>query len=305
MISKTIDLAGETLHYADFGGQGPVIVLVHGLGASHLNWLRVGPALALRARVVALDLPGFGRSGRSPSGTSLDVMGKALARFLDAMSTEPVHLMGNSMGGTLSILEGYARPERIASTLLVCPGLPVPLGARTDPGFLAMLLLASAPWGHVLLRRNSAKMSPERQVKKLLLNLCCVDGSRVPRDVVDAHVALLAERASTPWIEQTFAQASRSQLGQVMFGKRLRRALRSPGPPTLIVHGQQDRLVDVRASRAVVAANPRIELIELPDLGHMPQLEAPDVFMGVASRWLDRRASSSAGEQGVSRAAVA
>ena len=55
MISKTIDLAGETVHYADFGGEGPVIVLVHGLGGSHLNWLALAPLLARRGRVVALD----------------------------------------------------------------------------------------------------------------------------------------------------------------------------------------------------------------------------------------------------------
>jgi pimeloyl-ACP methyl ester carboxylesterase len=294
MISKTIELAGESIHYADFGGRGPAIVLVHGLGGSHVNWLTVGPALALRGRVVALDLPGFGRSGRSPRGTSLDVMGKALARFIDAMSTEAVHLVGNSMGGTLSILEGHARPGRIASSLLVCPALPPPRGAHTDPQWMRTLLIACAPWGHVLLRNNAAKVGPERLVRDLL-PLCLVDGSKVPHEVVEAHIALTAERASTPWIEQTFAQAARSLLGHLMFGRRLRRALRQPGLPTHIIHGQRDRMVDVRASRAAVAANPRIELTELPDLGHMLQLEAPDVFMEVASRWLDRVTSMSAG----------
>jgi pimeloyl-ACP methyl ester carboxylesterase len=296
MISKTIDLAGETIHYADFGGQGPAIVLVHGLGGSHLNWITVGPALALRGHAVALDLPGFGRSGRSPRGTSVEGMGKALGRFMDAMSTEPVHLVGNSMGGTLSVLEGHARPGRVASALLVCPALPPPRGARTDPQWMRRLLIACAPYGHVLLRRYAAKMGAERQVRDML-PLCCVAVSKVPREVVEAHIALASERASTPWIEHAFAQATRSLIRQLFFGRRLRRALLQPGPPTHIIHGQRDRMVDVRTSRAVVAANPRIELTELPDLGHMPQMDGPDAFMEVASRWLDRVTSTAAVEQ--------
>jgi pimeloyl-ACP methyl ester carboxylesterase len=69
MISRTLALPGQTLHYADFGGQGPTIVLVHGLGGAHTNWLAVGAELAERGHVVALDLPGFGRSPRENVGS--------------------------------------------------------------------------------------------------------------------------------------------------------------------------------------------------------------------------------------------
>jgi pimeloyl-ACP methyl ester carboxylesterase len=292
MISKTIDLAGETLHYADFGGQGPTIVLVHGLGGAYSNWLAVGPALARRGRVVALDLPGFGRSKRSRRGTSVDVMGEALARFIDSMSKEPVYLVGNSMGGALAILEAHARPQRIVSTLLVCPALPAAPGAKQEPEWMKTLLVASLPWGHVLLRQHAKKVGPEQGLRDVLA-LCCVDMSRVPREVLEASIALGVERASMPWNELAFSEATRSLLKLLIVGKRVRRAIRQPGAPTLIVHGQRDRLVDVRCSRAAVAINPGIELIELPDLGHTPQLEAPDAFMEVASRWLDRDVATS------------
>ncbi len=191
------------------------------------------------------------------------------------------------MGGTLAILEAHARPQRIASTLLVCPALPAPRGAQTAPEWLKALFVASLPWGHVLLRRRAARIGSERVLREILV-LCCVDASRVPREVVLASVALAAERASMPWNELAFSEATRSLLGQLLFGKRVREAIRQPGAPTLIVHGQRDRLVDVRTSRAAIAANPRIDLIELPDLGHTPQLEAPEAFMKVASRWLER-----------------
>jgi pimeloyl-ACP methyl ester carboxylesterase len=295
VISKTIDLAGETLGYADFGGHGPTLVLVHGLGGSHTNWLTVGPSLARRGRVVALDLPGFGRSARSPRGTTLRVMGEALARFIDAISTEPVYLVGNSMGGTLAILAGHDRPERIASTLLVGPALPPVRGAHVDPQWVKTLVVACLPGGHVLLRRRAARVGPERSLREVMA-LCGVDTSKVPRDVMDAAFAMASERGSNPSNELAFSEAARSLVGELTFGKRLKEAVRRPGPPTLIVHGQRDRLVDVRTSRAAVAINPRIDLIELPGLGHTPQIEAPEAFMEVASRWLDRAPSVSPGK---------
>jgi pimeloyl-ACP methyl ester carboxylesterase len=295
MITKTIDFAGETLHYADFGGQGPTFVLVHGLGGSHMVWAAVGSSFARRGRTLAIDLPGFGRTPRSPRGTSLRVMGEALARFIDAISPEPVHLVGNSMGGTLSILEGHARPARVASALLVCPALPAPIGTPMDPRWLKTLVVASLPWGHLLLRRHAKRVGSERLLRDLLA-LCCVDASKVPRDIVDSSIAFSAERAAMPWNERSFSEATRSIMAELVLGKRVHNAVLQPGAPTLIIHGKRDVLVDVSTSRRAVAMNPKIDLIELPDLGHTPQLEAPDTLMEAASGWVDR-AVSLAGRQ--------
>jgi pimeloyl-ACP methyl ester carboxylesterase len=294
MITRTIDLAGQTIHYADFGGDGPTFVLVHGLGGSHTNWLGVGQSFARRGRTVALDLPGFGRTPRDPRGTSLRVLGDTLARFIDAIATEePVHLVGNSMGGTLSLLEGHARPGRIASTLLVCPALPAPLGTPVAPAWMKTLVIGCLPWGHKVLRRYNARVGAERLVRDTMA-LCCVDPSRVSREVVEASVALAAERQTMPWGELAFSEASRSLLGELLFGKRVPAAIREPGAPTVIIQGQGDLLVHVTTARRAVAANPQIGLIELPELGHTPQLEAPDTLMEAASRWVDRATSSKA-----------
>ncbi len=278
MISRTLTLPGQTLHYADFGGDGPTIVLVHGLGGSHANWLPVGAALAQRGRVLAVDLPGFGRSPRSSRGTSMRVMGEALQQFVDAVSTGPVHFIGNSMGGALAILEAHARPQRVAGLLLVCPALPPVPGTRPDPAWIGTLALAAMPGGHLFLRMQSSKIGPEKQVRDML-GICCVDVSRVDAGTLEAHIALARERTAVLSAQQSFAEASRSLMRHLMFGRTFRRALQSGGPPALIVHGQGDRLVDIRASRAVAAANPRFELTELPGVGHVPQLETPEAFL--------------------------
>ncbi len=284
MIDKTTTLGDQVVHYVDFGGEGRTIVLIHGLGGSHANWLAVAPALASFGRVVAIDLPGFGLSPRDPRGTSLEVMGEALSKLIDAMSPEPVHLIGNSMGGALAILEASRRPSRIKSVLLVCPALPIATGTRPDPRLLSTLLLAFVPFGDRVLARRAAHAGP-RQMVHDLMKLCCVDPSKVPSRVIEAHVDLATSRPSRRWADRSLMEATRSLSALLTFGSAYRRALQGLTVPTLIVHGQLDRLVDVRSARAAVAMAPQIQLVELPGVGHTPQLEAADTFIALAERF--------------------
>jgi pimeloyl-ACP methyl ester carboxylesterase len=287
--SKALDLEGVNIHYVDFGGHGPTIVLVHGLGGAHTNWIAVGDRLTRHGHVLALDLPGFGLSGRVPGGNTVEGMGASLARFLDAVSPEPVHLVGNSMGGTLTVLERHARPGRIASALLVCPALPGPALPRLDRRWITTLLIAMAPGGARLMKRYAERVGPEGQMRDTIA-LCCAEGDRVTADVRAALVALNRERAGIAWGPQTFCEATRSLMGLLVSRTRIGAALRTLAPPMLIVQGQRDRLVDPRAARMVVAANPHLELTEVAEFGHMPQLDFPEKFVEIAGGWFGRGA---------------
>ncbi|MGH2725225.1 MAG: alpha/beta fold hydrolase [Actinomycetota bacterium] len=94
------------------------MVLMHGLGGSHLNWMRLGPRLAERARVYAPDMAGFGRTPPAARSTSVWANQRLLDRFLEVVTGAPAILVGNSMGGMISILEAAARAGP---------------GGRTDP----------------------------------------------------------------------------------------------------------------------------------------------------------------------------
>ncbi len=103
--SREID-AGGPVFVADYGGPdgAPLLVAVHGLGGSHLNWMAVAPYLTERYRLVAVDLVGHGRTpsaGRTP-----DVAGHVamVERSLGQLSDRPVVLMGSSLGGLVSAL---------------------------------------------------------------------------------------------------------------------------------------------------------------------------------------------------------
>ena len=68
----TVDVEGVPVHYIDHGGSGPILVLVHGLGGAAINWMSSAPLLAVRTRVVALDLAGFGRTPALGRATTVE-----------------------------------------------------------------------------------------------------------------------------------------------------------------------------------------------------------------------------------------
>src|SRR5579884_603453 len=102
MRSITLDVDGP-VHLADHGGSGTPMLLVHGLGGSHANWLSVAPTLAERFRVYAVDLPGFGRSPAAGRKHTIAANVAVVGRVLEAISDQPGVLMGNSMGGLISM----------------------------------------------------------------------------------------------------------------------------------------------------------------------------------------------------------
>ncbi len=131
-VSRWVDLDGP-VRYLDFGGpaDGPVIVCVHGLGGSAVNWSAIAPLLTDRYRVLAPDLAGHGLTQSRGRGTDVAANRALLHRFI-ADGGRPVILMGNSMGGMISLLEAVPRPARSAGLILLDPALPF-VPSRPDP----------------------------------------------------------------------------------------------------------------------------------------------------------------------------
>ena len=100
MQTRTVDLDGP-VNVADFGGSGPPMVLVHGLGGSHLDWMDTGPRLAERAHVLAPDLIGHGRTPLEGRSASVSSNVELLDRFIVEVAGSPAVVVGNSMGGLI------------------------------------------------------------------------------------------------------------------------------------------------------------------------------------------------------------
>jgi pimeloyl-ACP methyl ester carboxylesterase len=291
------DLDGP-VHWIEFspGQEGtqrkPPIEFVHGLGGSHLNWCLIGPALAAGRRAVALDLHGFGLTPGSVPTVTVQANARLVSRFVREVIGAPVILVGNSMGGLISILHTAAEPDTVAGVVLIDPALPLPRG-RLDPRVTGQFLLYALPGlGEVFVRRYMMQRSPEQAVQQLL-ELCFADPSRANPTMTAAEIALIERRKPTSPHQgtvraRTFLAASRSLLRVLGLRGRYRDMMAGIDVPVLLIGGEDDRLVKVAAMRQAAARNPRWESVFLAGVGHTPMLEVPDVTTDTIRDWLDR-----------------
>jgi len=285
--SRWRDLNGP-VHYVDFGGPaaGPVIVCVHGLGGSAANWLAVAPLLTGTYRVLAPDLAGHGLTQSQGRGTDVASNRVLLHRFVQSVAGPPVILMGNSMGGMISLLEASAAPAAVAGLVLLDPALPFVPG-RPDPAVAGLFAAYLTPGLSRVVIARRRRLPPAEMVASIL-RLCCADPARVPPEVVARHVAVAAQRAAFTGVEHDFAASMRSVIRTVGYplGRAYRQRIRSVTCPVLLIHGTEDRLVPVAAARAAARANPSWSVREFAGVGHVPQLEAAQRTAGVVTEWL-------------------
>ncbi len=141
----TADVAGSSLHYLDYGDPGPdglVFVLVHGLGGRWQHWTENIPELAEHGRVIAVDLPGFGRSGPPHGGYSIDAFVDTIAALAKQLNLPKAVFVGHSLGGPLTVRLAHRHPDLVDAVILA---------AGTVQAFAAVLGMQRT--GHHLLRR--------------------------------------------------------------------------------------------------------------------------------------------------------
>ncbi|HEX3823095.1 MAG TPA: alpha/beta hydrolase [Mycobacteriales bacterium] len=285
--SKTVDLAGPT-HYLDLGGpdDGPLIVAVHGLGGSAWNWLAVAPLLTTRCRMLAIDLAGHGLTPAAGRSTSVQANRALLDRFLREVVAEPVVLMGNSMGGLITLLETAKSPDLVLGAVLVDPALPRPLLSRVDPRVALQFAVVAMPgFGEAAFARRRKRQTIPEQVRETL-KLCTVDISRIPPEVIAEGIRSIESRTPGEFSPTDTLKAGRSLLRLLGRPQLVRRRFQQITAPVLLLHGDRDRLVSIKVATASFREFPqwRFEIAE--DIGHVPMLEAPEWTAGHVIDWL-------------------
>ncbi|HEY6794660.1 MAG TPA: alpha/beta hydrolase [Kineosporiaceae bacterium] len=288
--SRWADLDGP-VHWVDHGGpqEGPLLVAVHGLGGSHLNWISLAPLLTPTCRLVALDLAGFGHTRGGGRSTSVRGNQRLLHRFVTEVAGAPAILVGNSMGGLISVLEAADHPQDVAGLVLIDPALPPDLRTRPDPVTAAIFAAHFTPGA----ARRRARTTPEQAALDILW-LCCADPGRIPHEVLEAHLQLARSRGYYAEMESEFVLATRSLLWTLARRRQFRATLDGIDVPVLLIHGDSDRLIPVAAARSAARRHRRWRYEELRGVGHVPQLELPGRTAELVLDWLDAEGVSAA-----------
>lgn len=283
---RAVDVDGP-VHYREWNGPaGLTLVLVHGLGGSHLSWTSVAPELARHGRVLVPDLPGFGHTPRAGRRSTLHAHRRVLSGFIRATAPGRTVLIGNSMGGVLALLQAALEPGSATALVLTGSAFPWARGGMPAPIVIGGFALYRTPvLGRWAVRQRFRRADPDRLVR-LGFRVCTADPSSIPRDLYDAHVDLLRERREDPDAPAAFLEAARSLLRLGARPDLCRQIMDRVACPLLVVHGRRDRLVPVEFAEAAVRAHPSWRLRILPGLGHVPQMEAPDRWLGVIEDWL-------------------
>ena len=265
------------------GGGAPGL-FVHGLGGSATNWTDLMGLLEGVVEGEAVDLPGFGRSAPPRSGRyTPGAHARAVIAHLERRACGPVHLFGNSLGGAVSTRVAADRPDLVRTLTLVSPALPHLRRTQGGRGRLPLLLL---PGLSLLAARKLAAQTPEQRARALL-ELCYADPTAVPAQRVQEAVAEVRRRNGLGHAQDAFTSSLRGLVAT--YALRGERSLWASAArvqaPTLIVWGDQDRLVDVALAPRAARTFPDVRLLVLPNVGHVAQMERPEVvaraFLGM------------------------
>ena len=273
---RHIDLHGNQVGYR-IAGEGPAVVLVHGLALSSTTWRYVMPTLAERFTVVAPDLLGHGKSGKPRGDYSLGAYASGIRDLLVALDIERATFVGHSLGGGIAMQLGYQFPERCERLVLVASGglgkeVNGLLRAVTLPGAEYVLPVILAPW--LRLRAEA--------VGGWLNKLGWRPGPTFGE--VWRSYTNLTDRAG----QQAFVHTVRSVID--VSGQRVSardRLYLATKVPTLIVWGEDDGVIPVEHAFATHEAIPGSRLEVLPHAGHFLPFEQPEWFTAVLLDFLD------------------
>ena len=289
--SRYVDVAGRPLHVADFGGDGPPVVLVHGLGGSHVNWISVAGRLTSHGHVTAPDLPGFGLSVPAGQSCSVEAAGEVLEAYLRSLG-EPALVVANSMGAVAAIEAATSSPSTVRGMVLLSPAVPFDPRTGLDRQIAFLFSLYFLPRADRLIMEGRRRVQRQEDIARFTLDLCTARTSRIDPQVIQAHIDFAVRRSRLPGIDRGFVEAARSLL--VLLARRAAydRMVASVVAPTLVIHGRDDRLVKPEWVRRVADLRPDWSLVLLDDVGHVPMLEVPATTSAIIGEWVAHAAAA-------------
>lgn len=270
LTEKTVQTGDLTVSYLEREGRGETIVMLHGFGADKINWVRFARYLPREYRLIAIDLPGHGSNARDWNKTyDIDYYTKEFADTIDALHLERFHLMGNSMGGYVSVLYGSAHPGRIATLCLIDSAGAV----SPRPGEFKRAL-----------ERGDNPLVPK--TKQQFYELMDFAFYRKPFLPWPAY-SVLADRSVelSTFNEKLWNDINTNRKDIVIYLEKLQM-------PVLLLWGDKDRIIDVSTVNILEQHISHVQTVIFKDCGHAPMIEVPKLAASAYLGFLDGSGAS-------------
>ncbi len=279
--SRFVKINGLNVHYKLTGEGAPLILLLHGFGANTESWRRVIGPLAGFGTVVAYDRPGFGLSER-PVGEALqrwpvgnpygpDAQAELVVGLMTALGFEKAILVGNSAGGTVAMHTYLRHPDRVTAIVFVDAAIYAGGGAPTwiRPLLSTPQLDRLGP----LIARNILQEGDR------LIRLAWHD----PTKITAEDIALYRRPTRVEHWDRALWELTRASRDLKLADRVAEVRL-----PTLVITGDDDRIVPTADSIRLARELPDAQLAVLPACGHVPQEECPEAFLEAMTTFLVR-----------------
>ncbi|GAA0908266.1 alpha/beta fold hydrolase [Virgisporangium ochraceum] len=275
----TIDGTRTFVRYTPARAQAAEPALyVHGLGGSANNWIDLAYLMADRWDGHAIDLPGFGQSDPGHRYT-IAALANRVIRYLEHSDRGPVHLVGNSLGGSVSVRVAGLRPDLVRTLTLVSPAMPFLDPRRSAQGRFAPFVLL--PFANRLAAWRMGAM-PIDDMFTMVIAACFAEPEALPEQRrIDARKEIEL-RYSVPHYPAAYVGCLRGLVTSFLRAylpgaNSLWRIAAKVTAPTLVIGGAHDQLVDTRVPAQVAKAIPDSRLLMLDNAGHVAQIERPQI----------------------------
>ena len=262
---KYIKVQGVNTRYWVSGNEGTDLILIHGLGSYMEEWQNNVEFFSRNHRVFVLDLPGSGRSDKPAVQYSFPYFSQFVLDFMDGQGIERAILVGNSMGGGVSQHVAIQAPDRVAGLVLV-----------NSAGFSKELAISLRVCSLPLI--GELLCHPSRKGVLWGLKECVHDASLITDEMVEFGYQIMSQPGAT----KAFLATLRALVNMTGLKKQVLRSFtenhNSIKAPTLVVWGQQDRLLPVSGAKVAEKGIPNSTVHIFDPCGHMPHLERPEEF---------------------------
>ncbi|HEY9648802.1 MAG TPA: alpha/beta fold hydrolase [Chroococcidiopsis sp.] len=262
---------------------GLPILLLHGFGSSFEQWHKNLVPLSQRHTVYAMDFVGFGRSEKAAAAYKVQLWADQVYDFWRSHINRPILLVGHSLGALVALTATIGHPEMVKGlVMLTLPEarrerLPQPIQAIA----FSMERLFANP---LVLRPAFSLIRRPGLIRNVLQNLVYINKANVTDDLVSSFLNPAFDRGAA----EVFCRLARAN-AQPDYSPEAKKLLAQLATPTLLIWGQQDRVVPLAIEQDLLAQSPHLEVKEIPNAGHCLYDECADLLNAMLLEWASGR----------------